>query len=268
MDSPEGWPVLPEHHTVLILHLPPLPPSFHPVLVTGLGTVMPAPKSVDVSHYLALPEFWSYQVSLHIHPEDADDPLAGFLDVSMDASNDWYKSHIESLHRQGTWPYIRLALSDSRYIDYEMAAGVEYQDRIWIGDTRTATRVLLGYHSGHFSLPGLRLEEVEWFHKQCPNPCATLLLLLACYLETPEEPFEFVRELVGAIPGVRRTQVDERTRVLLGHLWVKDLRWSEHPTHGWINNWPYSQRNPESRLSLLGPSDFQEIRAYFGTTRS
>jgi hypothetical protein len=34
---------------------------------------------------------------------------------------------------------------------------------------------------------------------------------------------------------------------------------------GLINNWPYSQRNPQSQLSLLKPADFSFIRRFFAT---
>jgi hypothetical protein len=50
---------------------------------------------------------------------------------------------------------------------------------------------------------------------------------------------------------------------LLRNLTVKDLKWVEDQELGWINNWPYTQRNPSSRLSVLDRADFTYAREYF-----
>jgi hypothetical protein len=274
LDSPQAWPVLPEHaETVIRINVPLLPDGFAPVLVTGKGTLQVAPERVDVSHYLGIPEFWGEQAGRHFHSDDVEDPALEYLGLPPERCEDWYGGNISALQREGRWPYIRVALPGSRYIELEMAAAVEGQERIWIGDLSGSHRVLLGYHSGHFSLPALRVAEVEWLASLAPSSPAALLWLSACYFEPGQAPAALARRLVSRIPGIGKGRTwilrklkDKATIMadaLLGNCSVNGLQWSRHPVHGWVNNWIYSQRNPESHMSILTAADFSYIRDFF-----
>lgn len=264
MEHPEGWPVLPEHgRTVVILYLPRLPEGFSPALVTGLGPLKTVSERVDVSHYLAIPEFWAMQLALHFVADEVDDPALQFLGVSPDKAEEWYHAHVEALHSSGRWPYVRVPLANAKYVELEMTANVEYQDRIWIGDISGSARVLLGYHSGHFSLPAFHVAEVERLASQSPSSASAALWLFATYLDADAIPLALTRELVSRIPGVSKSQITLMADTLLECLTVSGLRWSRDSALGWINNWQHSQRNPRSQLSILTPSDFAYIGGFF-----
>lgn len=264
MEFPKGWPVLPEHFdTVVILYVPRLPEGFSPISVTGLGAIETGAERIDVTHLLALPEFWAMQLALHFTSEDIDDPALEFLGIQPERANEWYESNISSLQSAGRWPYVRIPLPDSRYIELEMAAAIQYQDRVWIGHLSGSHRVLLGYHSGHFSLPALRPAEVAWLTDQAPSSASPLLWLSAAYLEAGTFPVCLARELVSHIPGAATRKFPLMADTLLEHITVSGLRWSPDPILGWVDNWDYSQRNPKSPLSILSPPDFAYIRTFF-----
>jgi hypothetical protein len=52
-------------------------------------------------------------------------------------------------------------------------------------------------------------------------------------------------------------------RALLQRIGVDGPTWVNDPAHGWINNWAYSQRNPESHLCTLNQRDSEYIRQFF-----
>jgi hypothetical protein len=264
MEFPRGWPILPEHlETVVILNVPRLPDGFTPASVEGLGVVESAPERVDVTHYLDAIEFWAMQLAFRFTSEQIEDPGLEFLGISAERVDDWYESSISALQSLGRWPYIRLSLPESRYIELEMAASIEFQDRFWIGHLSGSERVLLGYHSGHFSLPAFRLEEVHWLAAHFEASPAPLLWLSATYLDGGVLPVAFAENLVSRIPGASRAGIRPLAEALLQNITVSDLVWSRHPTLGWVNNWSYSQRNPESPLSILSQSNFSYIRGFF-----
>src|SRR5262249_43834660 len=154
-------------------------------------------------------------------------------------------------------------LPNARYIELEMAGGVEYQDRVWIGECSGSHRVLLGYHSGHFSLPALRVGETMWLASQTAFGPSNLLWLTTAYLATEESPTTLVCEVASHLPGVAPRNANAISKALHRNATVKDLRWKRDPARGWINNWSYSQRNPQSQMSILTPQDFVYIQEFF-----
>jgi hypothetical protein len=68
------------------------------------------------------------------------------------------------------------------FVEHEFSAGVEYQFRSWIGGPGDAAPVLMGYESGHFSLPAFRLEEIDALlcDPGLKSPSVVLLLWLSC----------------------------------------------------------------------------------------
>jgi len=155
-------------------------------------------------------------------------------------------------------------LPDFRYLELEMARGVEYQDRVWIGHISGSDRELLGYHSGHFSLPALRTEEASWFATQTKFAPSGLLWLSAAYLEGEEYLLALAEECAWRVPGLRRGRKTAMAKALLKNVAVEGLSWTFDSTLGWVNNWRYSQRNPKSALSILKPDGFTYIREFFG----
>src|SRR6185503_4860588 len=131
-----------------------------------------------------------------------DDPGLEWLGVQSDVANEWYEYSINSHLLVGRWPYIRVSLSRSRYIELEFAGGVEYQDRVWIGRESGTQKVLLGYHSGHFSLPALRREEVAWVAAETAFDASNLLWLSATCMDQWVDFQALTERLVSRVPGL------------------------------------------------------------------
>ena len=264
MEYPDDWPVLPEHsNTILILHIHAVPPDFEPALLTGVGSVAPGTERIDITDALVEPEFWAMQANLHFASEDVDDPGLEWLGVESDSANDWYESRIKSHILVGRWPYVRVALPSSRFIELEMACDVEYQDRIWIGQQTETHRVLLGYHSGHFSLPALRATELSLIATETDFGASNLLWLSATYLDKSADFLALTERFVSQVPGLLRSKRAAMSETILNNMVVEDLQWTHDPSIGWINNWRYSQRNPASGMSILKPEDFAYIQQFF-----
>ena len=266
LEAPEGWPVLAEHrNTVLVLTLPAPPRGFEIVQIEGLGSADTAThERLDVSGLLDTPGFWAMQVAFGFESETVDDPALewfGFDTPSLDA---WYAEHIQRHQQAGAWPCVRVPLPGARYIQYEMAAGVEQQDRIWIGDDAGQHRVLLGYQSGHFSLPALRPQELSWLAAQTGSAASNLLWLRAAYIDAGDAGTRSLAQaVVAGLPGLLPGKASEMADTLIDGMTVQNLAWTSDPRHGWINDGKYSQRNPDSRLSTLEAEDFAYLRDFF-----
>jgi len=271
--SPVDWPVLPSHDSTILTLSIDAPSSDFRVdetqSVIGRGTVFENPDRAEISYVVSDPVFWAMQLSRNLDSEDVEEPNETYFGVCNQRLNDFYREQIDSKFDAGIWPYIRLPIDDFRFVEIEFAAGVEYQDRFWIGDSRIPRRVLLGYHSGHFSLPAFRLEEVEWFHEvlsrsPLANRTATLLLMSGCCVESPSDQLiQMTMELFSEIPGVKSDAMTAMATAFVGSLIVPSLRWERDKDFGWINNWRYSQRNPESTMSVLSRDDFAFISKFF-----
>jgi hypothetical protein len=267
---PENWPVLPSHDTILTLSIDAPSSSFRvdesqPVI--GLGTVFENSNRIDISHVLSDGVFLAMQLSLSLESEDVEDPNETYFGISTDEINNYYRELIHSKFDAGVWPYIRLPLDEARYVELEFAASIEYQDRFWIGDSRVPHRVLLGYNSGHFSLPAFSFEEILWFHgvldSSPANRAATTLLMTACYLQDPGRAGELTTELFSQLPGVKPGVAASMAKEFLEKLTVPELCWEQNSRLWWINNSIYSQRNPKSTMSLLDHEDFDFIEKFF-----
>ena len=264
MESPEGWPVVAQHRETTLVLRTPLPPlGFEVVEVEGIGVIAKASERIDMSNILLEPEFWAMHLGQHCESEDIEDPGLEWLGVTQRQVSDWYVERIQDPIERGVWPYLRVAVSSSKYIELEMAGGVEYQDRIWIGDASASARALLGYHSGHFSLPALRVEELTHIAELTGWAPVNLLWLSATYLEEDRDIGPLVMRLVSGVPGLASEHREVMAEAFLEGLKVNGLKWLHDPTLGWINNWIYSQRNPQSLLSTLKSDDFAYIQRFF-----
>jgi hypothetical protein len=123
----------------------------------------------------------------------------------------------------------------------------------------------MGYHSGQFSLPAFRLTEVLALEKSHrAHPSASLLLLLSAYICADETlPIAAVTHWVKQVPGVEAQFIPRLAESLVANLVVPDLPWKFDERLGWTNNWKYSQRNPDSPMSVLSSNDFKSIRQFF-----
>jgi len=45
---------------------------------------------------------------------------------------------------------------------------------------------------------------------------------------------------------------------------VPNAKWERRPHFGWCSNWQYSQRNPESPMSVLAEAEFGFIDQFWG----
>jgi len=264
IERPIGWPVLPEHtSTVLVLVVGAPPDGFDVWRVEGVGITDSDAPRVDITEVLAEPAFWVTQVIIHCQPQDTDEPGLEWFGIDAETANAWYGARIEAHLRSGVWPFIRADLPDGRYIELEMACGAEYQDRIWIGHIPEDERTMLGYHSGHFSLPALRLAEAEWLANATSHAASGLIWLAAAYVDRTKRPIELADRLALNVPGLRPESRRAYADALLAGLVVDDVTWTQDSTLGWINNSMYSQRNPDSRLSSLSKGGFRHIQSFF-----
>jgi hypothetical protein len=172
-----------------------------------------------------------------------------------------FESHWDS----GVWPYVRIGLPGGRYLEIEFAAGVEFQNRVWIG-IGNAPRVLLGYDSGHFSFPTMRIQEVlDLSLRMDTHPAVPLLLLPGAYLVEGEPfPSEAATQWLLRSPGFQDHYLAPLLHELARNM-VSEQKWEFTEQRGWINNGRYSQRNPASGMSILGVDDYRLIRQFFSS---
>jgi hypothetical protein len=264
IERPEGWPIIPEHRTtVLIFSIPHPPIGFKVATIVGVGTIAPTKERIDVSDALEDPTFWAIQLGSWCNSEEVEEPGQQWLGVDPSGANNWYMERIQRPIDRGVSLYMRIPLASSQYVEFEIAGGVEYQERIWIGQESASQRTLLGYHSGHFSLPALRLEELSYLAERTEHAAVNLLWLSATYLETGSDALQLATRLVSGVPGLVSGKENAVANAIVEGLTVRDVTWHEDGTLGWINNSNHSQRNPASRLSGLKEADFAYIKKFF-----
>jgi hypothetical protein len=271
LTSPEGWPVTADHDTQLQLYVRTPPPPF--VVDTkspleGLGNVALRKDGIDLSKELSDPLFWGSFSVLHMDSESIERPYEGFLGLSEDEVNGYYTQALSPYIDSPTWPIFPLQIDSDRYVEIEYAGGAEYQDRVWIGSRTSRQRALLGYNSGHFSLPGLRPSELIWLLDRLEQitayPAAGLLLVPMCYLPQRDPLLtEKLATLCARIPGANSRLAGTMAANMVELKVVPDAKWERRPHFGWCSNWQYSQRNPESPMSVLAEAEFVFINQFF-----
>src|SRR5690242_13123464 len=109
---------------------------------TGITT---NPDRIDITASLADPSFWALQMS--ISPESAWD----VLDLTSRETDELFVRFFKRHWDAGAWPFVRLPLDDSRYLEIEYAEleDTEAQDRVWIG-SGDGRRMLLGFEGPNF----------------------------------------------------------------------------------------------------------------------
>lgn len=216
-------------------------------------------KRIDLTGSLGDPSFWALQMSTsaesawdvwNLPKREVDELFVRF-----------FRRHWED----GVWPFVRLPLDASRYLEIEYAEleEMEEQDRVWIG-SGDGRRVLLGYESPHFSFPTLRIAELLMIANRLKeHRSAPLLLLRGAYLTAADKPPKNeIRTWLRLVPAIPPESIADIVADLVKKV-IPELQWRKDPALGWINNGVYSQRNPKSELSLLEKQDFQFIQSFF-----
>jgi hypothetical protein len=269
--EPQGWPVTADHNTQLELHIATPPPPFvidRSSAVEGLGSVAIRTNSIDLSKELSNPLFWGNFCDLCMYTDAMEQPGVELLGLSQEEMNSYYTDVLSPLIDSPTWPIFPLKIDSDRYVEIEWAGGAEFQERIWVGAKNSGDRVLLGYNSGHFSLPALRPSELVWLLDQLEqsdaHPAAGLMLMPMCYLPEADAVLtERAARVCGHIPGASSMHVSTMAANLVKNRIVPDTTWERRAPYGWCSNWPYSQRNPQGAMSVLSEADFGFIEQFF-----
>jgi hypothetical protein len=216
-------------------------------------------ERIDVTGSLADPSFWALQMSTS--PQSAWD----VWDLTKREVDELFVRFFRRHWDDGVWPFVRLPLGGSRYLEIEYAEveEMEEQDRVWIG-SEDGRRALLGFESPHFSFPTLRMEELLMIANRLnEHRSAPLLLLRGAYLTAADKPpKDAIRTWLQLVPAMPQGSIPDIVADLVKNV-VPEVRWRKDPALGWINNGVYSQRNPKSEMSLLEKQDFQFIQWFF-----
>jgi len=266
-----NWPITPNDDMQLHLYIATPDPHFRidtSSPIEGLGSVLPRRDCIDLSTELSSPLFWGNFSVLYMISESTERPYEEFLGLSQDEVNGYYTDFISPLLHSTTWPIFLMEIGSDRYVEIEWAGGAECQDRVWIGSRDSGDRALLGYDSGHFSLPGLRPSELVWLldrlERTTAHPAAGLLLVPMCYLSTPDGLLtERLADLCARIPGARAELASTMASNMVERQVVPEARWERKPGFGWCSTWQYSQRNPRSVMSVLSEAEFRFIDLFF-----
>ena len=259
------WPLVANHEGQVTLHVaaPKERLKFdkkEPLV--GVGFLWEYDKRLDVSSLLSDPRFWAFHLHSSLQSDDVEEPDRMYFDLSEEDVSGFHDHEIHEHFHSGIWPFARIALPDSRYIEVEFAADAEYQNRFWIGGK--ADRVLLGYDSGHFSLPAVRLAEVRALARAAKPSWHALLMIAGCDTAgyAPLE-VELIEQLLGQLPGFRKDLAGPAAVSILERRSLKESKWTEDPALGWINDSRYSQRNPSGPMTILSHEQLRYIRSFF-----
>jgi len=266
-----NWPVTADHDIRLELYIATPDPQFSidpNSPVEGLGSVFPRRDSIDLSKELSNPLFWGNFSILYMVSESIEQPDEEFLGLSLDEVNGYYTDFLEPLINSATSPIFPMKIDSDRYVEFELTGGAEYQNRLWIGLRASGERALLGYDSGHFSLPGVRPSELVWLldrlEQTTAPPASGLLLAPMCYLPKPDAwMIERLANLCARIPGAKLELAGAMASNMVEHQVVPEASWERRPGFGWCSNWQYSQRNPQSAMSVLSEAEFRFIDLFF-----
>lgn len=159
-------------------------------------------------------------------------------------------------------------------IEVEYSCTVEYQTRYKIITNNVGESILMGYESGHFSLPGFRWQEIERIascHRQVSNSLssAECLLLLFPAVYVYDDDIEKVKDSLcqawQQLGIVNEKHLSKLVSNIIANRTVESMLWQHSEEFGWINNSPYSQRNPDSKLSEMPKHGWMLIERFFQT---
>lgn len=272
LENPSSWPVVPGDGTTVRLTIP-LEGSVRidsRQKLRGLGVVTRSRAHVDIDAELDEPVFWALELALYLDPHlDLDDGEAALrlFGVPVERQNEYFRRTYADRWKHGVSPRIVAPIDADRYVELEVASGVECQWRYWLGSHQEERRVLAGYQSGHSSTPAFRLEEIYWLARQWQGTRYVhmpLLLMTVSYTAQIDAGLRaFTHAQAEAAPWVLPGRRAELESGLCRMMVVREVRWTRDDRLGWVNNWTYSQRNPKSAMSVLQPDDFAFIERFF-----
>jgi len=103
---------------------------------------------------------------------------------------------------------------------------------------------------------------VAWLAEHDSSAAPLLWLSTAYFDDSGVDAEALAAEPVTRIPGAS-TDAAAMAPALVQNMSFPALEWRFDPARGWINHGDYSQRNPESRLSILTSADFAFISRFF-----
>lgn len=272
----KGWPILPEHGSMLTLGVSArIQPSDIGIgeLAKGFGFSTPAEEMFrDANELLQDPRFWSTHYSEHLVDQETgqepDELIPHFFGHAATQTDVFFQRY---LINQKTFPRFTKRLPNQFSVEVSYTDGPEFQVRY--GIRRSAEQpILLGYQSGHFSLPAFRWEEINQICQSYlaidgnRSAAECLLLLLPAIYVCAEDSHDVIRQGVASAwrdLGIISTDVDRLARNIVTSLTVGSHRWTQHPRYGWISNNCNCQRNPESKLSVMPETGWAEISSFF-----
>jgi len=244
------WPLEAGHNGSVTLHVSPLrdQATIDPKqLVVGLGFRETSEERFDLSDAVSDPRFWA----MRLH-EIGDDKIGGA----------YYEETIHSRFKSDIWPFVRIDVGSSLYVELEFAVDAEYQTRFWIG-RENDQRIILGYESGHFSLPAFRFAEIELIARRARQPWLALMFLGGCRERTiSDTQTDVIASLLAQTPGFKDDESSAAAR-LTKRCISSELLWAHDEAYGWINNSTLSQRNPSGAMSCLTDEELEGIRDFF-----
>lgn len=151
------------------------------------GGSKPCWHRLFANEQLDSPLFWATHYYLLCNDEGHDETelCEELFGVTAQAVNDFFCKITTWKGKVKPWPYFQLPLTNSTFVEVQYADHpAEYRTQYKIGDAAGA--IVLGYHSGHFSLPALRWSEVKQIASAIADGCkqaqCVLLLLPGVYI--------------------------------------------------------------------------------------
>jgi hypothetical protein len=269
--TPQGWPILPEHDTILQLELiaGPAAQISEGSILRGIGVSSVAPTGWRNSNdWLDDPLFWALHLFLLAGDGETDESelCPALFGISSEMVNEFFVERFTSAKRPQPWPYFSLTISGDHAVEVEYADTAEFQTRYKIVDATGA--ITVGYDSGHFSLPAFRWPELLLMANRCTDAIhRDRLILLLCpsvYIGTSEQT-EAVRELEMCFGRLGLFNAETRSTLATNIVGNREgeTPWSYHQLYGWVSASEYAQRNPKSLLSQLTQGELLRIKAYF-----
>lgn len=268
--APEGWPITPSHNQGVVTVRLPAPAAGFEVdpkeRVVGYGALLMNDDRVDLTGSLdgALAAVLLAPIAQGGLADDEAKWAAAFGTKPARLEAAW--TRVVAHHDTGAWPFLRGRLGATRYLEVELARSVEVQTRLWVGDEKDGSRLLLGWSSPHASLPALRVSEALALAARLEPPSLGALLLpfAARGATCPPIDLAALEAVLARAPGSVAAERKAVAQALAAGLEEPSLEWTQDEALGWVNDGDLSQRNPHSLVSVMELEEFARVRALLG----
>jgi hypothetical protein len=201
------------------------------------------------------PLFWAGHYDIAI-----GSPLS---ETILEAAGEPYESMYE-WHTVNPTPSFVFDLSEG----YCLRVDYEKSEVVYSFTHQSSERIVLGYHSGHWALPGLRWCELRQIHRireahvGLGQADLEFLFLFPCAwileIERDEARGMLARSwprIPDLSPALIEKLVDQSSD-------PHDVAWQADPELGWITNGRYSARNPECLMFENEKEYFDDVRKF------